>query len=292
MNENGLMLVRQFEGKTVHTFVWNGRPCWVAGEIAEAIGYEDPSATVRHCIEAEEFEPGFEYEVLKGGDLNRFKEMANFVIEFNPITNKTRNLTIFYEEGLYGFLAYTDKPEGKRFRKWIRSEVVPEIRRTGSYQLPGKMDPGKLARAEVEMQKVKAAQAKLLLEAARDFQNVLSGESVQLLVGKAAEIICGTPVLPLPPVEKDYSAEEIGRLAGLSGNMIGRLANAHNIKTEEYGRYVLDKSRHSAKQVVAFRYNERGKDKLLELAAKLKAENERRASKRKAAGEKQEEAAR
>lgn len=95
-------------------------------------------------------------------------------------------------------------------------------------------------------------------------------------MGKATEIVCGAYLLPLPEIEKDYSAEDIGRLVGLSANMIGRLANAHNLKTEKYGKYVLDKSRYGDKQVVAFRYNERGKEKLLKLAAELKTENKKK----------------
>ncbi|NHM25966.1 Bro-N domain-containing protein [Desulfofundulus sp. TPOSR] len=262
--------------KTVHTFIWNGRLCWIAGEIAEVLGYDDPASAVRNCIEAEEFEPGFEYEVLKGSDLKKFKEMVNYVIGLNPISSKTPNLTIFYEEGLYGFLTYTDKPEGKRFKKWIRRDVVPEIRKTGGYELPGRKGVEKLTRADVDMEKIKNERAKILLGVAEKYQNILSPESIQLMVCKAAEIVAGASFLPLPETEKTYSAGDIGREAGLSANMVGRLAEAHNLKTEEYGKYVLDKSPYSDKQVVTFRYNERGRKRLLELAAELKAENEKK----------------
>ncbi|MBE3585390.1 MAG: Bro-N domain-containing protein [Thermoanaerobacter sp.] len=125
MSENSpVVLTKQFEGKTVHTFIWNGRLCWIAGEIASAIGYDDPASAVKNCIEREEFEAGLEYDVLRGAELDSFREMVNFVMGFEAITNKTRNLTVFYEEGLYGFLAYTDRPEGKRFKKWIRRDEV------------------------------------------------------------------------------------------------------------------------------------------------------------------------
>jgi len=221
---NSLMVIKQFEGKTVHTFVWNGRLCWIAGEIAEVLGYEDPSATIKHFIEAEEFDMGVEYDVLKGNDLKKSTEIVNVATEFNSITNKTRHLTIFHEEGLYGFLNYSNKLEGKRFRKWIRRDVVPEIRKTGKYELPGRKEQEKITCAEVEMQKIKIKQANLLLNAAKDFQNILSPESIQLLVCKATEIVTGVPLLPLPETEKTYSAEDIGKEVGLSANMIGKLA--------------------------------------------------------------------
>lgn len=47
--------------------------------------------------------------------------------------------TFVNESGLYAVIMRSDKPESKPFRKWITSEVIPSIRKTGSYsvnQLP------------------------------------------------------------------------------------------------------------------------------------------------------------
>ena len=40
------------------------------------------------------------------------------------------------ESGLYSLIFTSRKPEAKRFRKWIASEVLPSIRKTGGYQIP------------------------------------------------------------------------------------------------------------------------------------------------------------
>lgn len=69
----------------------------------------------------------------------------------------------------------------------------------------------------------------------------------------------------LPQVEKTYTAGEIAKLYGVSANKVGRIATKNNIKTEEYGIWVLDKSRSSSKQVQTFRYNEKGKAELEQL---------------------------
>ena len=42
------------------------------------------------------------------------------------------------EDGLYDVILDSRKPEAKRFRKWVTSEVLPSIRKTGSYSLPTK----------------------------------------------------------------------------------------------------------------------------------------------------------
>ena len=52
---------------------------------------------------------------------------------------------------------------------------------------------------------------------------------------------------------------------GLSAVKVGTIANRHGLKTSENGMFVLDKSRYSAKEVEAFRYNERGVERIGEI---------------------------
>ena len=44
-----------------------------------------------------------------------------------------QNMNIINESGLYNVILRSDKPEAKPFRKWVTSEVLPSIRRTGGY---------------------------------------------------------------------------------------------------------------------------------------------------------------
>ena len=74
---------------------------------------------------------------------------------------------------------------------------------------------------------------------------------------KAAEMVAGEMILPLPVAErKTYSATEIGDMFGVSANKIGKLANAHKLKTPEYGKLFYSKSEHSVKEVETWRYYE------------------------------------
>ncbi|WP_409449720.1 Bro-N domain-containing protein [Candidatus Igneacidithiobacillus taiwanensis] len=177
----------------------------------------------------------------------------------------TQEMLIVNESGLYALVLTSRKPEARKFRKWVTSEVLPAIRKTGRYEArPVPSD--RAMRAEAQLRNAQGRQARLLLLAANEYRDILSLEAVQLLVSKAVEIAAGQPVLPLPAIDKDYTAEEIGRECGLTANKIGRIANRYGIKTGEYGHYVLDKSPYSNKQVTTFRYNEMGRAKLLELA--------------------------
>jgi len=89
----------------------------------------------------------------------------------------------------------------------------------------------------------------------------LSEQSKQVIYADTINPIAGKNVIPLPKLEnKTFSASEVGEMLGVSSNKIGRIANALNLKTEEYGIFVLDKSRSSDKQIESFRYNEKAID--------------------------------
>ncbi|SET76720.1 Prophage antirepressor [Oceanobacillus limi] len=65
--------------------------------------------------------------------------LADDVSSTYPIQDslgRTQQATFVNEDGLYDVILDSRKPEAKRFRKWITSEVLPSIRKTGMYQAP------------------------------------------------------------------------------------------------------------------------------------------------------------
>ena len=99
----------------------------------------------------------------------------------------------------------------------------------------------------------------------------LSPVAVETLGIKATESIINANLGEyLPEVEKTYSATEVGNAFGITAAKVGRIANAHGLKTDEYGITVMDKSPYCSKEVHNFRYNERGKAKIKEILEKLK----------------------
>lgn len=116
--------------------------------------------------------------------------------------------------------------------------------------------------AELETRRVNLETAKLLNQIAGGYQ----GDYRQILQAYAVKELVGEFALPLPEIaERTYSAGEIGEMLGVSGNKIGRLANANEMKTEEFGKFFVDKSPHSNKEVETFRYFGRAIDKFKEL---------------------------
>ena len=93
----------------------------------------------------------------------------------------------------------------------------------------------------------------------------LSGIGIETLGLKKVEAATGIDVgNALPQTEKTWSATDIGNAFGVSSMAIGKKANALGLKTEQNGIFVLDKSRHSNKEMPTFRYNQNGVNALAE----------------------------
>lgn len=83
------------------------------------------------------------------------------------------------------------------------------------------------------------------------------GDYHDVLVAHATKELTGQFLLPLPEAGKlTLSATEVGERLGVSSQKVGSIANKFNLKTEEYGKWFVDKSRYSDKQVETFRYYE------------------------------------
>lgn len=88
----------------------------------------------------------------------------------------------------------------------------------------------------------------------------------QVLTASLINPLIGYDAIPLPVIEEHYhTAGEVGEMLGVSAQKIGRVANAHKLKTYAHGKFFLDKSAYSSKQVEAFRYNTNGIDALRHL---------------------------
>lgn len=88
------------------------REPWLVGkDVAEALGYNEPNkAIVRHVDE---------------DDRTKY-----------PITDnlgRTQESWIINESGFYSLLLRSKLPEAKKFKRWVTSEVLPQIRKTGGY---------------------------------------------------------------------------------------------------------------------------------------------------------------
>lgn len=208
------LIVKEFNGNKIHTFMWNNKPCWIANEIVSIFKYADSSKTIQQCIEAEQFEVGVEYEVLLKDDLRTFKKMVNSLTKVKLVSQNTANLTIFYEDGLYGFLQYTDKPIGVSFRKWIRRDILPEIRKTGAY-ITEKANPEVLRTKADELERLDTINKSLELVAPL-LDAVGVDTNIKLLVTKTFFAKAGINIpVEIEAEERYYDTKQIGNMVGM-----------------------------------------------------------------------------
>jgi len=94
----------------------------------------------------------------------------------------------------------------------------------------------------------------------------LGDTSKQALLSHISELAFGQRLIPLPRVEESLKlAGEVGALFGVSAQKIGRLANQHGLKTDQYGELRLDKSKYSDRQCETFFYNSAAVDRFREI---------------------------
>ena len=245
MTDKQLQTFQNLEFGEIRSMTINGEPWFVGKDIAAALGYSNPSKALIDHVDDE--------DKLNNETLSSLGQRGGWLIN---------------ESGMYS-LVLSSKLEGaKRFKRWVTSEILPSIRKTGAYATDS-------AAAEYKARELRIkemnAQARLINAETRRLTVLQKGKglsqvAVDTLAVRAVERVTGKDLGDyLPQVEKTYSASEVGNALGITAAKVGRLANAHGLKTEEYGITVMDKSRYSSKEVASFRYNEKGKAKLREI---------------------------
>lgn len=160
------------------------------------------------------------------------------------------------EAGLYKLIMSSKKKEAEVFQKWVVKEVLPAIRKTGSYSIQKPMSQTTELSEQDKLHK-----AQLLKEFSDLYRDKYDGRYSQILDSYAIKELTGENILPLPErTEHYYTAEEAGKILGISANKVGRIANLNHLKNDKYGKWFIDKAKHTNKEIEAFRYNQAGVD--------------------------------
>lgn len=223
---NEMQIFNSEEFGQVRTVTIDNEP-WFAGyDVADALGYKNQSDAIAKHVEEED-----KQNILKS-QIATLTEMPN------------RGLTFINESGLYALIFGSKLESAKRFKHWVTSEVLPAIRKSGSYEIPKKKSSEE--RFKIMEMNARSRMAQTYMKLAQ--VDTLSSTYKNVLVSKASEVLAGERIIPLPEIEqrKAYSASEIGNMFGISANRIGRIANQNNLKVPEFGEYRRDKSRHSS----------------------------------------------
>ena len=229
---NNLQIFKNNDFGEIRVIELNGEPWFVGKDVAETLGYKDTSDALKRHVDDED----------KGvGEI--------------PTPGGNQNMKIINESGLYSLILSSKLSTAKKFKHWVTRDVLPSIRKTGTYSTKSKDESEiKYMNAQARLKNARAREAKIYLELA---DKIDIKEYKQIMYSKTTELLSGETLIPLPKIDKKtYSATEVGKMLGISANKVGGLANAYNLKTDEYGINVWDKAKYSDKQVPNFRYYE------------------------------------
>lgn len=123
-NNNNLMIFNNENFGEVRTLTINEEPYFVAKDLAKILGYKKLDAMYR--IIDEEDKKNINPQTIENAGFPQ----NGVILEPNP---NIKRLTIINESGLYSAIFGSTIPEAKAFKKWITSEVLPTIRKTGCY---------------------------------------------------------------------------------------------------------------------------------------------------------------
>lgn len=108
---NELQIFNSGEFGDIRTAEIDGKPYFVGADVAKALGYNNPrDAVSRHC---------------KG-----------VVKRDTPTSSGIQSMSYINEGDLYRLIMKSKLPSAEKFESWVMDEVLPTIRKTGSYQKP------------------------------------------------------------------------------------------------------------------------------------------------------------
>lgn len=142
-----------------------------------------------------------------------------------PLTDslgRKQETTIINESGLYNVILRSDKPEAKPFRKWVTSEVLPSIRKTGSYALPKDYPAALRALADAE-----EAKLRLLAENQQQAQVIADFEPIRQYVDTILE---SKGAMATSQIAADY---------GLTAQKLNKILHEGSVQRNVNGQWLL-----------------------------------------------------
>lgn len=165
MNEVQLF---NFENHEVRSLLINDEPYFVGKDVADVLGYADTNQAIRKHVDNED----------------------RLTRRFDG-TGQSRDMTIINESGLYSLVLSSKLPSAKKFKRWVTSEVLPALRKTGQYQVKELSGSELMAKALIEAQSVLAAKDKQIEEMKPKvvFADAVATSHTSILVGELAKIL-------------------------------------------------------------------------------------------------------
>lgn len=167
MNEVQLF---NFENHEVRSLLINSEPWFVGKDVAKILGYKKPENAITNHVDDE--------------------DKTTTLIQGTGSNYKSKTV-IINESGLYALIFGSKLESAQKFKRWVTSEVLPALRKTGQYQVKELSGSELMAKALIEAQSVLAAKDKQIEEMKPKvvFADAVATSHTSILVGELAKIL-------------------------------------------------------------------------------------------------------
>ena len=190
--ENGIQVFENSGLGSVRVIMHNGEPWFVAKDVCDCLELTNTAQTISYL---DDDEKGVTTNYTPGGK---------------------QEMSIISEAGLYSLILRSRKPEAKAFKRWVTHDILPSIRKTGSYSAPSAP-----AKAEISVQS-EVECALLILKAAGITGNQLAiaadnyyrkRTGISVIEASGVELVA-------PKQQQLLTPTQLGKELGLSGRKV------------------------------------------------------------------------
>ena len=158
----------KFKRQPVRTLTIDGEAWFVGKDVCSVLGYQNPSKALQDHVDAE--------DKLNNETLSSLGQRGGWIIN---------------ESGVYGLIFSSKLPDAKSFKRWVTTEVLPQIRVSGSYQKKELTGEELMAKAFIEAKSIMERQNKEIIEMKPKalFADTVAASKSSILVGQEAKLI-------------------------------------------------------------------------------------------------------
>lgn len=164
---NNLQLFN-FENNQLRTLLINNDPWFLGKDVADILEYTNTAKAIRDHVDEED-------------------KLTERIV----LSGQNREVIFINESGLYSLVLSSKLPSAKKFKRWVTSEVLPQIRKTGSYATQQLTGEELMAKALIEAKSVLERQNKQIIEMKPKalFADTVAASDSSILVGQEAKLI-------------------------------------------------------------------------------------------------------
>ena len=183
----------------IRTCMVNGETYFVGKDVADALGYINPHKAMRDHVDKED-------------------KLTERIVQ----SGQARATIIINESGLYSLILSSKLDSARRFKRWVTSEVLPQIRKNGRYEL-------EQHNKELEAQNHQLTDQARLLESRNILLEEITREQ-KPLTDYARNILSSTQTVTVTQIAQDY---------GFSAVRFNELLNKLRIQHKVGGQWIL-----------------------------------------------------